>query len=273
RTQATKLLGYDFEIVYKQGKLNRGADVLSRVSDGGVLSSMVYYSKWDQEQQWREEVERDEKLQKINSEVQQDPNARPGYVYKQGILLYEGRQKYLATSPGGLLQPLPIPDRVWEDVSIDFITGLPKSKCKGYEAILVVVDRLSKYSHFIPLKHPYTARIIAEVFREILSSCLETYLRCFISDQPKTWVAWVHWAEYWFNTTFHSSTEKTPFEIIYYGRGPPVMTRWLQGEVRVEAVQRDLLDRDEALRQLKDQLVKAQERMKNQADRKRTEYR
>ncbi|MCH86216.1 gypsy/Ty-3 retroelement polyprotein, partial [Trifolium medium] len=106
---------------------------------------------------------------------------------------------------------------------------------------------------------------------EVINRCLETYLRCFISDQPKTWVAWVHWAEYWFNTTFHSSTEKTPFEIIYYGRGPPVMTRWLQGEVRVEAVQRDLLDRDEALRQLKDQLVKAQERMKNQADMKRTD--
>jgi hypothetical protein len=44
----------------------------------------------------------------------------------------------------------------------DFITGLPKSK--GYEALFVVVDRLSKYRHFIPLKHPYTAKKIDEVF-------------------------------------------------------------------------------------------------------------
>ncbi|CAJ2661882.1 unnamed protein product [Trifolium pratense] len=72
------------------------------------------------------------------------------------------RQKHSATSPGGLLQPLPIPNAIWEDLSIDFITGLPKSK--GYEAILVVVDRLSKYSHFILLKHPYNAKTIAELF-------------------------------------------------------------------------------------------------------------
>jgi hypothetical protein len=77
--------------------------------------------------------------------------------------------------------------------------------------------------------------------------------------RPKNCIAWVHWAEYWFNTTFHSTTESTPFEIVY-GRPPPVMTRWIQGETRVEVVQRDLMDRDEALRQL----LRAQERMKSQ---------
>ncbi|MCH79447.1 Ty3/gypsy retrotransposon protein [Trifolium medium] len=105
---------------------------------------------------------------------------------------------------------------------------------------------------------------------EVVNRCLETYLRCFISDQPKTWVAWIHWAEFWFNTNFHSTTGKTPFEIVY-GRLPPHVTRWVLGETRVEAVQRDLIDRDEALRQLRHQLLRAQEKMKNQADRKRVE--
>lgn len=77
------------------------------------------------------------------------------------------RHKYLASFPAGLLQPLLIPEQVWEDLSIDFITGLPKSK--GYEAVMVVVDHLSKLCHFIPLKHPYTARSVAKLFtKEII---------------------------------------------------------------------------------------------------------
>lgn len=61
-----------------------------------------------------------------------------------------------------MLQPLPIPHAPFIDISMDFIERLPKYE--GKEVIFVVVDRFSKYAHFIAIPHPYTVIIMARVF-------------------------------------------------------------------------------------------------------------
>ena len=70
--------------------------------------------------------------------------------------------KYERIRPPGLLQPLPIPSHTWTDLSMDFIEKLPSSQKK--EVILMVVDRLSKGAHFIPLRSTYTVKMVAKVF-------------------------------------------------------------------------------------------------------------
>lgn len=70
--------------------------------------------------------------------------------------------KYLTTKPYGLLHPLPILDHVWEDISMDFITALPNSN--GKTTIWVLVNRLTKLTHFIPLPPKYLAAYLAVIF-------------------------------------------------------------------------------------------------------------
>lgn len=63
----------------------------------------------------------------------------------------------------GYLQLLPIPVWKWEDISMDLIMGLPRTT-KGYNSIWVIVDRLTKSIHFIPVKVSYTARKYVEIY-------------------------------------------------------------------------------------------------------------
>jgi hypothetical protein len=184
----------------------------------------------------------------------------------------------------GTLQPLPIPPDIWKDISMEFITGLPKLGNKS--VIMVVVDRLSKYAHFCTLHHPFTSSMVAQIFMdqvfklhgmpnsivsdrdptftrnfwqelfklqgtqlhlnsayhpqtdgqmEVVNKCLETYLRCFASAKQHQWAQWLPLVEWWYNTTYHTTTRMTPFEAVY-GQKPPSVISYLPGTSKVQAV-------------------------------------
>jgi hypothetical protein len=185
----------------------------------------------------------------------------------------------------------------------------------------VVIDKLTKFGHFIPLKHPFTAASIAQLFMdnvyklhgmpqviisdrdkvfvssfwqrlfkladttlnlsssyhpqtdgqtERLNQCLETYLRCLVHAKPEKWSQWLPQAEFWYNTTFHSALGKSPFEVLY-GRAPrqfAIQNSSLPGHTDVEAW---LRERAAMATLIKQHLQHAQQRMKNQEDKNRTE--
>jgi hypothetical protein len=86
--------------------------------------------------------------------------------------------------PAGLLQPLPIPEWKWEVVTMDFITGLPRTG-KQHDSIMVVVDKLTKDAHFIPLKTTHKAADIANVFMKEVARLHEIPKTIVSNRDPK----------------------------------------------------------------------------------------
>lgn len=223
------------------------------------------------------------------------------------------------TLPAGLLQPLPVPSEPWEMASMDFVEGLPPSQ--RYNCILVVVDKLSKYAHFIPLRHPYTATKVADAFvdhvyklhgmpqslisdrdpiftsqfwqtvfratgtqlrmstanhpetdgqTERVNQSLECYLRCFISAHPHHWSKWLSLCEFWYNTNWHSSLGKSPFEVVY-GRKPRYFGVTATDKIAQQDIQAWLTDRTLIISSVRQHLLRMQQRMKRQADKHRSE--
>jgi hypothetical protein len=202
---------------------------------------------------------------------------------------------------------------------MDFIDGLPVSG--QYNCLLVIVDKFSKYSHFIPLRHPYTAIKVAELFvnsiyrlhgmpralvsdrdpvftsqfwqavfratgtelqlstahhpqtdgqTERVNQSIECYLRCFISAHPQHWSRWIPLCEFWFNTNWHSSLGKSPFELLY-GRQPCYFGITATSTIAPADVQVWLRERELIIASVRQHLLRMQQRMKVQADKHRRE--
>lgn len=104
---------------------------------------------------------------------------------------------------------------------------------------------------------------------ERVNQCLETYLRCFVHSCPKTWIKWLALAEFWYNSSFHSTLGKTPFQVVY-GQDP-----WQLGIVPANAtpvteLNEWLEERQLMQKNLRQHLHRAKQVMKQQADKKRT---
>lgn len=219
----------------------------------------------------------------------------------------------------GLLAPFPIPDGSWQVLTMDFIEGIPKSG--GFNCILVVVDKFSKYAYFLALSHPFTALDVAQTFidnifklhglptaiitdrdkiftshlwqelfnklkvelkissayhpqtdgqTERVNQCLETYLRCFVHACPTKWHKWLGLAEYWYNTSYHSSLERSPF-LVLYGYEPRHFGINIAQPCPIEDLEAWLSDTELMQGLVRQHLVRAQNKMKYQADKHRTD--
>jgi hypothetical protein len=83
--------------------------------------------------------------------------------------------------PVVLLHPLKIPERKWEEIGMDFIVGLPRT-LKGYDSIWVIVNRLTKVAHFIPVKTTYKGSQLADLYMSRIV-CLHGVPKRIVSDR------------------------------------------------------------------------------------------
>jgi hypothetical protein len=91
------------------------------------------------------------------------------------------------------------------------------------------------------------------------------YLRCATGDRPRSWVDWLSWAEYCYNTSYHTALRATPFEVVY-GRPPPSLLPHQEGAAQTEVVDAMLRDRDAFLAEVRERLLQAQQYAKRYYD-------
>ncbi|KAA0063945.1 reverse transcriptase [Cucumis melo var. makuwa] len=135
------------------------------------------------------------------------PNMRDDVIQYTKTCLICQQDKVEKVKVAGLLDPLPVPTRPWESVSMDFITHLPK--VGDFEAILVIIDRFSKYATFFPTTKQCSAEMTAQLFFKHVVK-LWGVPTSIVSDRD---------AQFCFNAQTSSSTGRSPFEIVS-GRQP-----------------------------------------------------
>ncbi|KAA0060217.1 ty3-gypsy retrotransposon protein [Cucumis melo var. makuwa] len=166
--------------------------------------------------------------------------------------------------PTGLLQPLSVPEWKWKNVSMDFITGLPRT-LRGFTVIWVVVDRLTKSTHFIPGKSTYTASKWAQLYMSEIVR-LHGVPVSIVSNRDGRFTS-----KFWkglqaamgtrldFSTAFHPQTDGQTERL----------NQVLEDMLRACALEFLVQSTNEAIQKIKSRMHTAQSRQKSYADVKR----
>ncbi|GJS40579.1 reverse transcriptase [Tanacetum coccineum] len=246
-----KLMGFDFGIEYKSGASNLVADALSRLQedDDEVTSAFMALSRpvVGLLEELKRENETLDELCQLHRRLDQGESLE-GFQREQGLLLFRG--KYFigveSKSKDLLLFEFHVtPSAAHEGVQKDASCGTQLNHSTAY--------------------HPQT-----DGQTEVVNRGLEQYLRAMVSDRPHHWVRLLPWAEYSYNTSFHCSIKMTPFQALY-GCIPPAIIPYPPGSSKVAAIDELLVERDVLLRQLRQNLFAARNRMELQANRSRRE--
>ncbi|WVZ20725.1 hypothetical protein V8G54_008047 [Vigna mungo] len=163
-------------IVYKEGIENRATDALSRKLQYSAISTVQFF-EWEE---LKAEIEKDVKLKKILQDLLVKEGKHPRYKLSNGRLYYQEKlhSGYFRTYKriASLF--------FWEGTRKNIQEGMRKNiqeymmTAGGKDTTLVVVDRLTKYTHFIALAHPYNAKDVADLFlKEVMTPFKALYGR------------------------------------------------------------------------------------------------
>eukprot|EP00253_Pinus_taeda_P016684 PITA_16684 len=166
--------------------------------------------------------------------------------------------------PAGLLQPHDIPTSKWQVISMDFVVRLPLIS-QRHNAILVIVDKLTKSAHFIPSTlgaqlnlstayHPET-----DGQTERINQVLEDMLRMYVMDNQTQWERYLPLVEFAYNNSYHNSIEMPPYQALY-GRPCRTSLSWEKLEDRVIVGPELVQEMEEQVKQIRQRLKEAQDR-------------
>jgi hypothetical protein len=211
------------------------------------------------------------------------------------------RVKIEHQKPSGLLQPLPISEWKWEDISMDFINGLPRTP-KDTDLIWVIIDRLTKVAHFIPVSTTYGGDKLAELYidnilklhgvpksasrlkthldysstcdpqidgqTEWVNQVLKDMLRAYVLTYGKCWEDNLAFAKFSYNNEYHASLKKAPFEVLYERK---CRTHWCDQRLETTPMKILILSRlqKKKIAKARENLRIAQSHQKSYADKRR----